>query len=489
MAVARFPTDPSTSVGRFWVAGTDRSDGSDGVCRVEGKVIEIEVARPLTNWMETVSRGVIAMTTRPAQEVDNLVIQGSLPVQPARVTFVGAKTAGRRRVDAPGAGDTEAHRLRAEWCIAGAHIDSADHRFNGFRIRLNHLELWALTEGVVLEHQYEPSTKVTITYETATALETPFLAFGETEATMKLLTSANWNGLSAWGGGITTHNILEVSGITGWTLEEALSRFVTPVQTLLTLLAGSESHVTGLEVLIDGSWRPVFGHFVSPDEPRPKSHDMLLTRADLSLDLMVRWCEQTERLSPTPQVVAAVLSGSLPTVDSEALALTTTSEGMDRALYPDSRRFTQSEVDESIAGLEVSAVPQKVRNEMIVALRKYFAEDTYPMRMHRLALRVAEAVPACVGKANRWKNAIRDLRVQLAHSLEREGPMTSKDLLDMAALVRSLRWTLQLRLLQEVGVPDAALANAVANWRSFGHDERFWRSQCPSIFRQPAETP
>ena len=67
--------------------------------------------------------------------------------------------------------------------------------------------------------------------------------------------------------------------------------------------------------------------------------------------------------------------------------------------------------------------------------------------------------------------------------------MTSMDLLDMAALVRSLRWILQLRLLQEVGVTDAALANAVAKWRSFGHDERFWRRQRPSIFSQPAESP
>ena len=67
-------------------------------------------------------------------------------------------------------------------------------------------------------------------------------------------------------------------------------------------------------------------------------------------------------------------------------------------------------------------MPQKVRDEMLVALRKFFAEDSYPMRMHRLALRVAEVVLACVGKANRWKNAVRDCAFSSLSRLSERDP-------------------------------------------------------------------
>jgi len=482
MATAKFPLDPSTSVGKFWIAGDDPAHGSDGVCRVEDGLIEVEVASPLTDWMESVQRGVTAVTMRPAADDNELVIHAALPVQPGRATFFGARTAGRRRVHVPGSGGTEAHRMRADWCILGAHIHSPEERFTGFRIRLTHLELWAVTEGVNLEHQYKPSTKLTLTYETTDAARVPFSAFDETGAELRLNTVAKFAPPTVWGGEIGTHNLLALSGLSGWTLDEALARFVMPVQTLFTLLAGVECHVTHFEVFAGESWRPVFGHVVSHGAGRPATDQLLLTRAGFGLDLLARWCEQTARLTPAPHVVAAAISGAFQTVDAEALALTTTAEGLDRALFPGARRFAQAEVDDSIAALESSSVPDVVRAELISALRLYFADDSYPTRMLRLGERVAAAVPTCIGNPVRWKDGIRELRVQLAHSLERKGPMTDDDLLNMASLVQSLRWSLLLRLLLEAGVTNDVLAQAAEESPSYARNERFWRDRHSRIF-------
>src|SRR5665647_3689936 len=83
---------------------------------------------------------------------------------------------------------------------------------------------------------------------------------------------------------------------------------------------------------------------------------------------------------------------------------------MDRALYPDSRRFTEEEVGASVAGLKDSTVPANVRDVMVSALNLYFHEDSYPTRMKRLATEVSAAAPDCVGNTSKWKDSMRELR-------------------------------------------------------------------------------
>jgi hypothetical protein len=480
MAIQRFPSDPSQSVGRFWVAGGDEDNAAAGVCRVEGDLVEIEVSEPLTPWAEA-KHELNSVTVKPLPEGGDFVIHGNIPFNPGLLTFIGARTSHRRTVGVPLSGGPELHRVRADWCIAGAHVDGPDTQYTEVRARFTHLELWAQSFGVDLTYIYEPTTEVTLTFVPPAAVEAPFVEFGEA-AELKLETTGTMSPPDVWGGQIQTKNWLALEGLSGWTLDEALARFVRPVQTLLTLLAGRQCDVLQVEVKVDDRWCAVYGDSVKPDPALPKDDTLLLRRDGLSLEVFGAWCGMTKRLSPTPQVVAAAVSGSFQSVEAEALALTTTAEGLDRVLYPNSYRFTKDEVADAVVALASSDVPVKVRKELVSALNLYFAEDSYPTRMKRLATDVATAVPQCVGEITKWKNGIRDERVALAHALGGDNNDAGDALWAMHAQVRSLRWALVVRLLQEAGVPDETLTESVSQSEEFKRSEKMWRAQHPGIF-------
>ncbi len=78
MAGQKFPLKPNQSVGRFWVVGADEKAGVDGVCRVDDEVIEVEVASPLTEWMEKV-HDLNSVTLRPKAEDQQSRVTRSYP--------------------------------------------------------------------------------------------------------------------------------------------------------------------------------------------------------------------------------------------------------------------------------------------------------------------------------------------------------------------------------------------------------------------------
>ena len=78
MAGQKFPLNPNQSVGRFWVVGADEKAGVDGVCRVDDEVIEVEVASPLTEWMEKV-HDLNSVTLRPKAEDQQSRVTRSYP--------------------------------------------------------------------------------------------------------------------------------------------------------------------------------------------------------------------------------------------------------------------------------------------------------------------------------------------------------------------------------------------------------------------------
>jgi hypothetical protein len=452
---------------------------SSGLCRVEPTGIEVEVTDPLTTWMEA-EHAVEGVTIRRAPEPDDLVVHGSLPFTPQKVTFFDARTVTRRAMALPFGDvqddDPQLHHLRADWCIAGAHVPSPSTTFDAIRVRFAHLELWARETGIDMRYVYGPSTEVTIKFVPPPDLEVPFVEFSE-DATLRLRTVGTLPAPSVWGGQIRTKNWLVLDGLSGWTLDETFTRFVRPVQTLLTLLAGEQCEVLNFEVEVDEEWCPVFSTAIKADTPQPEENSMLmlLNREQLPLETIATWCGTATQLSPTPHIVAAAVAGTFQTVDAEALALTTTAEGMDRALYPDSRRFTEDEVAASVAGLKASEVPAKVRDAMISALNLYFHEDSYPTRMKRLATEVSVAAPDCVGNPTKWKDTMRQLRNGLAHALGDSGESEVEPLVLMHARVLSLRWALQIRLLQAAGVPSEVIAEALETLQRFQRDQRFWR--------------
>lgn len=480
MAAQSFPRDPSQSVGRFRVAGIDADNATAGVCRVLGDLIEVEVSEALTPWVRA-SHDTNSVRISPVPEGADFVVHGDIPFQPGQLTFLGARTTHRRAVHVPFGGAPELHRIRADWCVAGAHIDGPDTLFTAVRARFTHLELWAQSEGVGLTYVYEPSTEVTLKFVPPTSETVTFTQF-EQNATLILETSGTMSPPDVWGGQIRTKNYLALEGLTGWTLEEVLARFVRPVQTLLTLLAGDPCDVLQFEVKVDDRWCAVYGNSINPDAALPAVDTMLLRRDGLSLDVLASWCGLTRILAPAPQVVAAALAGSFQTVEAEALALTTTAEGLDRVLYPDSFRFSKEEVAETVSAIRTSGAPDRVSKELISALNLYFAEDSYPTRMKRLATEVAKAEPRCVGDIAKWKNGIRELRVGLAHALGDDDEANDDALWQMVSRVRSLRWALLIRMLQLAGVPDETLSGALSSAEEFKRDEKMWKAQLPAVF-------
>lgn len=483
MAAQNFPINPSQSVGRFRTAGTDADKATAGVCRVLGDLIEIEVSEALTPWVKA-DHDANSVRVTPVPEGADFVVHGDIPFQPAQLTFLGARTTHRRAVHVPIGGAPELHRIRADWCVAGAHIDGPDTLFTAVRARFAHLELWAQSEGVGLTYIYEPTTEVTLKFVPPTSETVPFTEFDQ-NATLMLETSGTVSPPDVWGGQIRTKNYLALEGLTGWTLEEVLARFVRPVQTLLTLLAGKQCDVLQFEVKIDDRWCQVYGDSINPDAALPAVDTLLLRREGLSLDVLASWCGLTRRLAPAPQVVAAALAGSFQTVEAEALAMTTTAEGLDRVLYPDSVRFSKTEVAETVSAIETSGAPDRVSKELISALNLYFAEDSYPTRIKRLATDVAKAEPRCVGEITKWKNGIRELRVGLAHALGADDEASDDALWRMVSRVRSLRWALLIRMLQVAGVPDETLGGAVSSAEEFNRDERMWKARLPSVYPTP----
>ena len=478
MAIKRFPADMAQAVGRFWLPGAETPTRSDGFCKIDSNGISIEVADPLTPGYDNVPVG-DGVGVRQKPDPDELVVYGSIPFTPRKLTFFGARTTTRQSVGLQFGGlqdeEPQLHRLLADWCIVGAHVPSPSTTFEAFRIRLSHLELWADRSGLHLQISRDTPVKVSINFERPKDVVVPFTEFGQ-DATLRLSAVGTVSGLNVWGGRIQTKSLLTVEDLSGWTLAEMFDRFIHPVQSLMTILAGDRSELLDVEVKVGESWCTLFGAAVNRQAGQPDSdhEQMLLSRESLPLETIAAWCSTSALLTPTPHVISAALSGAFQTVEAEALALTTTAEGMDAVLFPESRRFSVEEVEASKKALKKSEVPKAVRNELSSALGTYLYKYSYPMRMKRLATEVSAASPRCVGDPDRWKDAMRRLRNDLAHSNRDDEESAEQRILEMYAMGRSLRWALQIRLLQHAGVPDETLSEALGESRRFARDAEHW---------------
>ncbi|MEU4396841.1 HEPN domain-containing protein [Kribbella sp. NPDC023855] len=485
MSVLKFPLNAEQSTGVFWLAGTDPSGAVGGVCRVSGSDIEIEVTSPLTPWMEWDS-GEQSVRARRIPEEKDLVLFGQLPVFPGPLTFVGARTVARRATTVPGASaGPELHRLKADWCVASVHLEKADMQFSAVRARFTHLELWARTQDLEMTQRTTRPLQTTVVYSPVDATVTAFSEYGES-ASMRLTSGATVGMPGPWGTFVKTFDWLELDGLSGWTIAECLTRFIRPVQNLLTLLAGEACEILQIEVKADDRWCAVYGSPVKPMAPQPEDQKLLLDKAELPLEQLASWCGLVGKLSPVPYVVASATAKEFATVETEALALTTTAEGLDRVLYPNARRFTAEDVEATIGELEGTSIPETVRAALVQALKQYFYEDSYPTRMGRLAEYVSAVASTCIGRPNRWKSEITSLRIDLAHALGQRPGSSDEAILLMHARNQSLRWALLIRILLETGVPPEVLSRALEESERYRRDSKRWRRQLPNLF--PSES-
>jgi hypothetical protein len=478
-----------------------------GFCRIEGGIVEIDVSGELTPsmvWRRSANGS--GMVGSPAPEPDDIDVHGSVSIAPWRVSLLGCRTKSRRRHGlADFGGGPSHHVLRAVWAVVGAHVSTAD-RFSGVRLQVGGLEEWAVTSGLEQTMQRGETVSTALRYEARPAVVTPFTAFDES-AELSLGSVGRISPIDVHGGHIRTSNWLTLTALSGWTLQDAMSLFVLPVQTLMTLLTGSRAPVRQVEVLVGDRWCQVFGRHLDPWSPdeRPVTMQTFLGTEELSLAHVARWLEVAQMLSPAPQIVAAGLGNEFTTADTEALVMATAAEGLDRRLRPGARAFDEMVIEQAHQVLQEVDIDERLRRKVIGAVSQYLWEPSMPQRLSALATSVAGAVPDCVGQVSRWKSAVTSMRNSGAHgfarpetdrtatgdpgSVDGSGPRAdaakraAEELLAMRALSLSLRWAMRVRVLQAAGVGDQALRDALNHWPEYERDRDHWSHHWPRIYR------
>ncbi|MBM0125360.1 hypothetical protein [Pimelobacter simplex] len=106
-------------------------------------------------------------------------------------------------------------------------------------MRFSHLELWPVEAAVEQQFQLASAGEGTIGFKAAPTTSTSYEQFGES-AQLKAYASGVFGSPTAWGSRIDVRTWLELDGLSGWTVEEILTRFTHPMESLLTLLANEE---------------------------------------------------------------------------------------------------------------------------------------------------------------------------------------------------------------------------------------------------------
>ncbi|WP_299056407.1 HEPN domain-containing protein [uncultured Nocardioides sp.] len=503
MVMETFPETAPTSVGNFWLAAGLAPDPADdpeadvpdaswppesrvgGLCRVEDGLIEVDVPGELTPGTRvTVHDG--ESRIRPRTEVQDFTVHGNLPVKPWAVSLLDCHTI-RRQGNAlsPLAGGDHTHQVvRALWAVTGAYVTSAT-RYTGVSVSVEGLEEWAISDALEQTLATGPADTTTISWTSPETREVPFTAFHQT-ATLACESRAQFGGADVHGGWIRATERLALTGLTGWTLDEAVSNYVIPIQSLMTQLLGRVAHVSRLAVEADGRWLQVYGphvdHKPAEEAATGSTASLLLDSRGLSLEHVARWCSLTADLSPVVQVVAAAVSREFVTMETEALTMVTTAEALDRRLNRGERLFESETLDEARESLEAASIEPALRERLISSLG-YMHEASMPQRVLRLADSVARAAPDCVGRANRWKRAVVSIRNGGAHGLEASGADDLRaGLPDAYYVTRSLRWALRVRLLQLCGVDDATINEALADSNEYRRDRVMWTANVPTVF-------
>jgi hypothetical protein len=514
--ISGFPASESSSVGKFWLAedGVEPDDDvkSGGACRIQDGQVEVDVAGELSSNMIEVRSGVSIQQPEPT----SFDVHGSIPIAPWHVSFLDCTTKSRRR---NGLGsftkhDVPRHLMRGVWAVLGAHVMTED-RYQGVRVRLSGLEEWARTPGLEQTITKGESLGSSLVFSAQPQVVTPFGLFGES-GSLEVDTVATVKAIDVHGGEIRRWNRIGLTGLSGWTLEETFLFFVLPMKTLMTLLSGQEARVLAVEVQIEDQWFEVFGRYVdgAARDARPEKTPMMLGADVFTAERVVAWLDVVHKLSPVPNVVAAAIAGEFTTVDTRALVMATSTESLDRRLRPDQREFGEDVIEEALEILHGTAIAEGLRKKILDAVDTYMHEPSMPKRVAELAENVARVAPDCVGRTNRWKQAVTGMRTRGAHGLAyggagarpglnaphgepdaaRGGEPVDKvagpdadadDLVRLHTLALSVQWALRIRVLQACGVPDDDLAAALGTFDEYTRNRYGWRRYWPRIFNVP----
>lgn len=472
MSTNDFPIGTNNTLGQFWLPG---GEPVTGLLAIDRSKVKLSVSPGLTpmHTYEPMDPGQWAM--RSTEDPEDMVILGSIPVRPRWVTLWDAQTTRRRSVGWFNESDPNLHELTATWCILGDQITEPYAR--GVRPDLTNLTEWAwmptLSQTIYPENRFRHDWHLDIGNKSLDAE----LADGAGYVTLGPAANIQHPGIR--GLSVTTSSQLEFELLQSWTLSDISAHILLPLTDLLTILSGTSCVVRSVEIWTH-RWCSMHGYRIDPNGPS-SAGELLFTQPEVGLEFIPRWLALYNRTTPVPQMLAAAIRDEFPTVEAHALSLATAVEALHRILFPGTRRFTAEEIDKSLEALGNSDFPQKIADDLASALRQYWYESTYPQRVRMLAEPVATAVPQCIGRLGRWKNAVVEQRIALAHG-KSHGQLDTDTILKMNALNLSLQWMLTFRLLLQTGVNPAILTAAANQSERFQKDSSLWNRHWPTIF-------
>ncbi|WP_162562728.1 ApeA N-terminal domain 1-containing protein [Mycolicibacterium conceptionense] len=471
-----FPVQTTSSLGQFWLPNLGDLRVT-GMLEVDGTEVRLDVSPELTPRFSIEATGSSGSTMKMRDDPDDMVVLGSIPLRPSKITLWDSYTTRRRSfLGRPNTGPSM-QRLAATWCIVGEHLPDPDLPLQGIRPDVTNLAEWAaipaLSTTVHLDDRLKLDWHMDLRNKSLDA------ELVDDAGYVTLGPSVTHRPPGIRGFHVKATSQLEFELFNGWSITDVGVRVLNPLADLMTLISGKPCSIRSLDVWA-GKWCSVHGYRIDPSAPEAAG-ELLFTRMDVGLEFLPRWLEVHRRTTPVPQILAAVIRNEFPTVESDALSLATAVEALHRTLHPDARRFSTEQIGASLSAVGSSNIPPEIAESFSSALRNYWHECSYPQRVAALAGPVVQAVPACIGRLGRWKKEVVDQRIALAHGLGQNG-LGGERLRQMLALNQSLHWMLTLRLLIEAGVQDSVLASATEQSERFSNQRDNWNSEWPRIF-------
>ncbi|YCU57211.1 hypothetical protein ACRYGV_21465 [Mycobacteroides abscessus] len=125
MTNAEFPCKTAQSLGIFWLPDAEESP-VPGMISVDGTNVHLEVSPEITPMFSIENTGPGRAAVKLSDEPDDMVVLGSIPMKPRKVTLWDAQTTHQTQLGGlffagKDAGPSR-QGLKATWCVAGQHL-------------------------------------------------------------------------------------------------------------------------------------------------------------------------------------------------------------------------------------------------------------------------------------------------------------------------------------------------------------------------------
>lgn len=378
---------------------------------------------------------------------------------------------------------------RADWLVYGALLTKEDCVTHAF-VHLSGLDAWAQAPVASLESSRDNAEE----QQELDNLDAPVA--GALPGTVRL-TFPGERRLEAHQESVVRRTQLEWSGREAMPLRQVTQHFAVHLQEFFSLVRIDRAVIDRYRVLIaDGPEQSLEVDGWMVDDPlEDQRHDGMAARRDESgVQPIANWLERHSSLGRAPGTTASILArGKYDErfVDAEFTTMVMALEGLHRKLYPRksgdltktqaktarrvvSRIITGAEEEGEINDLMAETLKQRVFNSQL-------SEPTLDQRIQDILDDVQPLVPMICGTApeaqSLWKKAVKDLRNNYAHGLEKQ-----TEIAQTRVLVASLTVLVAARCLEHVGHSPERLAESIPHTKGGGNVVYWGRTLMPDLY-------